>query len=350
MFILENVPLSGYSTMRLGGPARFLADITDKFDIPKALNWANAHKVPVVMIGGGSNVIWLDEGFSGLVLVNKIMGYQSSSYDENNEYITVGAGENWDSVVERSVAAGWSGLELLSLIPGTAGATPIQNVGAYGAEIAKSLITLEAYDLTEKKFVTLRASECDFSYRKSRFNTTDRGRFFITSVTLRLTKDIPQPPFYASLQAYFDQNNIHTYTAEAIRKGVIAVRQSKLPDPAVIANNGSFFANPTVTTAQFEAISKNHPKLADWPTKWFWQTSDDTYKLAVGALLEYLGLKGIEDATTGMATWPAQAMVLINQHATTTKQLLSFRDAIQGKVHDAFSITLQQEPELMPTQ
>jgi UDP-N-acetylmuramate dehydrogenase len=345
MFILENVPLNAYSTMRLGGPARYLTDITNQFEIPKAIAWADERNLPIVMIGGGSNIYWDDAGFAGLVMVNKIEHFETIDAGNDEAYFTVGAGENWDSVVERTVSAGYSGLAELSLIPGSAGATPIQNVGAYGQEVSNVLTTVQAYDAEEKKFVTIRGSECEFGYRTSRFKTTDKGRFFIIAVTFRLNKLPPQPPFYKALQHYFEEKGISEYSAQSVRDAVVTIRNAKLPDPKFIASNGSFYANPIVTKETFLEIFSKNPNLASWHSKWFWELPDGTYKLAVGALLEAIGLKGYQDAESGMATWPQQAMVLINEHASSTAQLEAFKHRIEDAVLQQYGLTLEQEPE-----
>ncbi len=341
MYILENVPLSGYSTMRLGGKAAYLTDIHATDEIPKALAWAANKQIPVIMIGGGSNIIWQDDGFPGLVLVNKIMGFEEFKEDEDNIYLTVGAGEDWDSVVKRSVDMGFSGIEQLSYIPGTAGATPIQNVGAYGREISEVLTTLQAYDTQKQSLVTMPASDCAFGYRTSRFKTTDKGRFFITSITLHLTKTNPLPPYYPGLQGYFSDHNIKTITPAVMREAVIAIRKDKLPDPSLVANNGSFFANPIISDAQFRQLRDDYPTIISWPA------SEGRVKLSAAWLVEQAGLKDIHDQETGMATWKNHALVIINESATSTNSLISFRDKIVATVKAKFGVTLEQEPELI---
>lgn len=341
MYILESVPLSGYSTMRLGGNAAYLTEINDRFEIMKAITWAAEHKVPVIMIGEGSNIVWRDEGFPGLVLVNRIKRFEVFQEDDNNLYLTVGSGEHWDSVVERSVELGFSGLEELSLIPGTAGATPVQNVGAYGREVKDVLTTVEAFDIQKGRLVTIPVTDCEFSYRTSRFKTTDRNRFLISAVTFHLTKRMPQPPFYESLQRYFEQNKISEYTPKSIRDAVIAIRSSKLPDPAIVANNGSFFKNPRVTRQQVDQMSQQHPGIAYW-------ADGDMVKISAAWLIERVGFKGIHDTETGMTTWEKQPLILVNENAQSTKDLLTFRQKIVDAVQAKFGITLEQEPELLP--
>ena len=328
--------------MRLGGSASYLLDITSRLELEAALQWAEAQHMAVIMIGGGSNIIWRDEGFDGLVLVNKIMRFEETIEDDDNYYVTVGAGENWDEVVARTVAKGASGIESLSLIPGTAGATPVQNVGAYGQEIANVLLSVEAYDRQTKTFVNIPAMDCGFGYRTSRFKTVDRGRFFITAITLHLSRRNPQPPFYQALERYFADNAITTFTSQVVREAVIAIRQSKLPDPAVVANNGSFFANPLIDEGTFAQLQADYPNIPHWPT------ADGRIKIPAAWLLEQAGFKDFHDPQTGMGTWPQQPLVLVNESATSTAQLIAFRDTIVNTVKQKFDIILEQEPELLP--
>lgn len=342
MNILENVSLAEYSTMGLGGKVAFLADITSKNDLTEAVAWAKSKQVPVLMIGGGSNIIWADEGFPGLLLVNKITGYEQEKVDVEHSYLIVGAGENWDSVVARSVEAGLTGIEALSLIPGSAGATPIQNVGAYGQEISQSLTTVEAYDTQTDTFVTLPGSECDFSYRNSRFKGNDRGRYFITGISLQLLKGTPKPPFYGAVQTYFEAHGISEYTPSALRRAVIDIRNSKLPDPAVIRNTGSFFANPIIGREQFLGLNNPDEPMPNWPV------SDESVKLSAAWLISEAGFKDNRDTETGMATWPKQSLVLVNENAKSTADLLKFKQKIVDGVQAKFGISLMQEPEMLP--
>jgi UDP-N-acetylmuramate dehydrogenase len=343
MDIQENVALSQYSTMRLGGIARYLCTVTQRMQVSEALLWAKEKGLPALMIGGGSNIFWRDEGFEGLVIVNQIMHYEDFAEDELNHYLTIGAGENWDSVVERSVAAGLTGIECLSLVPGSAGGTPVQNVGAYGQEIANTLVSVEAYDAEAGTFLNIPASDCGFGYRTSRFKTTDKGRFFITGMTLHLTVGNPQPPFYAALASYLTEHGSSEVTPTVVRQAVIAIRSAKLPDPALVANNGSFFANPVISDLDFAALV-NDTEL-DIP---HWEQPDGSVKLSAAWLIEQVGFKGVHDAETGMATWETQPLVLVNEKATSTADLLAFRDKILQAVQQKFNITLLQEPELLP--
>lgn len=342
MYILENVPLGGYSTMRLGGMAAYLTEITSRNELTEALRFASKKNLPAIMIGGGSNIIWSDGGYPGLVMVNKILRFETFNEDEENLYVTAGAGEVWDSVVQRTVDMGYSGIEYMSLIPGSTGGTPVQNVGAYGHEIAEVLVTVEAYDTQIKNFVNIPAMDCGFAYRTSRFKTTDKGRFFITAVTLHLLRRNPTPPFYPALQRFFDEHGIQEYTPAVVRDAVISIRQSKLPDPAVVANNGSFFANPVISPDAFGRLQEVYPDIMHW------KLDNGQVKLSAAWLMEKAGLKGVHDKETGMATWDKQALVFVNEQAKSTADLINFRQKVINTIHQKFGITLQQEPEILP--
>jgi UDP-N-acetylenolpyruvoylglucosamine reductase len=277
MNIQQNVPLKDHSTMRLGGAAQYLGIVESRQDILDAVAWAKTNALPLMMIGGGSNIIWKDEGFPGLVLMNGIKGFEPFEEDEFNTYLTIGAGENWDSVVERSVQAGLSGIEALSL-----------------------------------------------------------------KIVLHLSKQPPAPPFYKAVEEYFQEHNITNYTPAAVREAVIAIRSAKLPDPAKVANNGSFFANPIISGEQFTELQDMYPEMPHWAQ------DDDSMKIPAAWLVEQAGLKDYHDADTGMATWPNQSLVFVNEHAKSTADLLKFKQKVIDAVHAKFNITLVQEPELLP--
>jgi UDP-N-acetylmuramate dehydrogenase len=342
MNVQENVSLASHSTMRLGGKARYLANSNSDEDVAELVAWAKSRNVPFIMVGDGSNIVWKDEGFPGLVVINKIRGRKVLSEDDQGVTVLLKGGENWDEAVAWTVEQGWSGIEFLSLIPGTVGAAPVQNIGAYGGELANVTIEVEAFDTELESFVGIPKGACDFTYRNSRFKSKDKGKFMITGIVLRLSKNPPAPPFYESLTKYFEDKNIHEYTSALIRQAVIAIRSSKLPDPKVVANNGSFFTNPFVSTAEFEQLKQKYPDIKGWPHK------DGQVKLAAGWLVEKAGFKGVHDEETGIATWPAQALVLVNEHAKNTADLLSFKQKVIDKVQEMFNVTLEQEPELLP--
>jgi UDP-N-acetylmuramate dehydrogenase len=338
MQIHTNVSLKDYSTMRLGGTAEALTTVTTKQDLVEAIAWAEAHNKPLLMVGGGSNIIFSD-GYQGLIIVNALHGFRVTRQDDQGATIEIGAGENWDKVVQQSVALGLSGIEKLSAIPGTAGATPVQNVGAYGAEIADTLVSLEAYDTKTKQFTTLSKEDCKFSYRTSIFKSPHNRHYIITSITLRLAKTNPQPPFYATLQDYLDKNNVTAFTPRTIRDAIIAIRAQKLPDPKIIANTGSFFKNPIVEHGILAHIQQTHPDVP------FYDMPDSKIKLLAGWLIDRAGLKGY--ASHGMKIYEKNALVFVNESAQTYADLAAFKQEIISKVEAAFCVRLEQEPELI---
>lgn len=341
MHIQDNVSLRNYSAMGLGGKARFFSEARTEDDLKKLVDWAKKQSLPVIVVGEGNNIVWRDEGFKGLLIANRIAGREVLEQDGRSTTVRIGAGEEWDEIVEWTVKKNLSGIEFLSAIPGRSGAAPVQNIGAYGAEIAQTLVELTALDTQTGDFTVIKNRVCGFAYRTSRFKTYDKGRFIITSVTLRLSKNPPSPPFYESLEKYLTDHKIKDCTPRTIREAVVAIRAVKLPSPVKVANNGSFFTNPVVDKDQFEKLQQKYPDIKGW-------LHGDRVKISAGWLLEEAGFKGVHDKQTGMATWPAQALVLINEHAKNTADLLSFKQKIQSKVHQMFGIVLEQEPELLP--
>lgn len=342
MNIQEDVDLKLYSTMRLGGRARWLAEVRNEQDIKDLTDWAKQKKAPFIVIGQGSNIVWRDEGFDGLIIVNQIKGIEVLADDDDAVIVRIGAGEIWDEAVAWSVNRNLSGIEFLSRIPGLAGAAPVQNIGAYGAELSDVLKEVAVYDTKTERFETVLAKGCDFAYRSSRFKTKDRGRFAILNITLKLTKANPKPPFYESLEKYFKEHNIYQFSPQVVRQAVTEIRKIKLPDPSVVANNGSFFINPIVSKSKFSQLKIKYPDIKFWPTK------DGRIKLSAGWMIEKAGFKDFHDQQTGMGTWKHSALVVINEHAQKTADLLAFKQKILGKVQEMFGIALEQEPELLP--
>lgn len=336
MEIHTNIPLKNYTTMKLGGNARFMTEVHSRDEVAMVYKNAKAQNLSIFILGGGSNVIVKDEGFNGLIVRVRIPGFDIISDDINSTTIKIGAGEEWDSVVKRTVDMGLSGIENMSAIPGTAGAAPVQNVGAYGQEIADTLQSLEAYDSQTNTFVTLQNSDCGFTYRDSIFRSTEFGRYVILSITIKLSKNMPQPPFYESLQKYLDNNNIKMFTVDVIRKAIIEIRKNKLPDPHVLPNAGSFFKNAVVEKWQLDDLQLKHPDIKAF------DMGDGKYKIPSGWLIESVGLKG--SLIHGMRVYDKNALVLANESATSYADLAAARNEIIGKVRDTFRVQIQQEP------
>ena len=340
--IQENIALSNYSTMRLGGKARYFAEAASLEDVEVLGKWAKERALPVITVGGGSNIVWKDEGFRGLVIANRIKGREIT--DENSGItVKIGAGENWDEVVGWSVDKGLSGIEALSLIPGTAGATPVQNVEAYGQQIVDTLQKVQVYDLEEGAFKEFTPEQCGLSYRNSRFKNIDHGRFVICNIWLKLNRGQMKPPFHRGLQTYIDQHGISDFSPANIRQAVVDIRSNKLPDPANMPNNGSFFKNPFVTREKFEELSAQFPDILNYPA------GGGQVKLSAMWLMEHAGFTaGYHDQATGMGLWPKHALVLVNEHAKSSTDLLGFKQKIVDQVQEKFGVTLEQEPELLP--
>lgn len=322
--------------MRLGGNAKFMTEIRTENELIEAYKSAKSQNLPVFILGGGSNVVARDQGFDGMVIRIRIPGFEVIADDLHSTTIKLGAGEIWDSVVKRAVDMRLSGIEAMSAIPGTVGGAPVQNVGAYGQEIADTMVDLTAYDSQTNQIVTLKNSECGFSYRHSIFRGEAADRYVITSVTLKLSKNLPQPPFYDALQKYLDEHGTTIFTHQVIRDAVIAIRADKLPDPDKLPNTGSFFKNTIVEEWQLNDLRAIDPNI---PT---YDMGDGHYKIPSGWLIENSGLKGT--LLHGMRVHDKNCLVLINESATSYDDLASARDEIIGKVRDKFRLVIQQEP------
>lgn len=322
--------------MRLGGPARFMTDATTPDEVAELCRHAKANNIPIFILGGGSNTVAKDEGFQGLVIRNRIMGFTKVTDDDQSTTFEIGAGEIWDEVVKRTVELNLSGCEAMSAIPGTAGAAPVQNIGAYGQELAETLVSLNAYDIQDDRQVTLSSEDCGFSYRHSIFRGEAAGRYVITSITLRLHKTIPTPPFYDALQKYFDEKGETFFTAQTVRDSVMSIRFEKLPDPTQKPNSGSFFKNAIVEEWQLEGLLKDYPDMPHF------DLGNKTYKVPTGWLIEQCGFKG--KLLHGMRVHDKNCLVLINESATSYQDLAAAREEIHGAVRDRFRISITQEP------
>ena len=336
MDVMTNISLKQYTTMKLGGEARYMATADSASDVVSLYRNARKENLPIFVLGGGSNVITHDEVFEGIVLLNKIKGFEVISETDETTDVKIGAGEVWDEVVEKAIELGLQGIEAMSGIPGTAGAAPVQNVGAYGQEIADTLISLEAYDSKTDTIVTISADECDFSYRNSIFRDKEKGRYCILNITLRLNKAEPKPPYYASLQRYIDENDIREVNLSVIRVAVLNIRSEKLPDPAELPSAGSFFKNALVEKWKLEELQKEYSDIPNYAM------SDGRYKIPTGWLIDKAGLRGYR--SHGMRVYEKNALVLVNDSATGYDDLAAIREEIVQIVFDKFGIKIEQEP------
>ena len=349
--IEENVMIKNLVTMRIGGPAKFVITVTDKEDIPEAYKFAKERNLPVWVLGGGANTFSKDEGFEGVIILDRIMGIsqiETPADEEEKEgvaYFKAYGGEQWDDLVTYVSERGYSGIEAMAGIPGTAGAAPVQNIGAYGQEVTQVIVSVEAYDTKQEKFVVVPASDMKMSYRKSIFNSGENvGRYFIYSTTVRVEKGQLNPPFYRSLQAYVDEHGETDFSPLNIARMVKEVRNSKLPDPEKIASAGSFFKNVYLTDEEADEaeargiqVWRNAKEVGpDSPEK-------RTNLVNSGWLIEEAGLKG--KVFHGMKVSDKAALILINESAESYADLAAAREEIAKIVFDKFGFKIEQEPD-----
>lgn len=334
--------------MRLGGAARYVLEIEQPEDVKAAYEFARERGLPTWVMGGGANTIGRDAGFPGVVILNRLKGIFVRKDGEligaeglevedlDDEVILVGmGGEVWDDFVKWSAEHGYTGIEAMSMIPGTVGAAPVQNIGAYGQDLAQVVESVEAYDTRTREIVTLTKPEMNMGYRTTRFNTgEDAGRFLIISVTVKLRKGELTKPFYNSLQRYIDEHGVTDTSPASIRKMVSEIREDKLPDPEKVASAGSFFKNVRVKPEEVESV-----KARGIPV---WVNPDGSGKLNSGWLIEACGLKGKE--LYGMRVSDKAALVLINEDARSYADLAKARQEIVDTVREKFGFVLEQEP------
>lgn len=334
MNIRENVKISTLTTMRIGGNARYVVEITTLDELKEAYIFAEQNNLPTFILGMGANTIGLDEGFDGVILLNKLGGVEILNQTENELVIKAMGGENWDELVAKTVEMDFSGMEALSLIPSTVGAAPVQNIGAYGQEAADIIESVDVFEISTKEFKTLSNQDCQFAYRQSIFNHGEnQHRYFITAVTFRLHKNRLTPPFYTSLQKYLDEHHITDYSPQNIRDAVIAVRSAKLPDPRFVASAGSFFKNVYLTDEEADLAEQKGIEV--------WRNNGEN-KVNTGWLIDRAGLKG--KIFHGFKVSETAALVLINESAKTYADLAAARQEIIDIVKKQFGFEIAQEP------
>lgn len=288
----------------------------------------------LMVLGGGSNIL-LTGDYDGLVLKNEIMGIDVVSEDEENIYVKAGAGENWHRLVMHCVEKGYAGLENLSLIPGNVGASPMQNIGAYGVEIKEVFHELEAYHIEDGTLHIFSASDCEFGYRESVFKRKYKDRFVISSVTYRLS---PKPRFnisYGAIKEELERMGVQELSIRAVSEAVIRIRSSKLPDPKETGNAGSFFKNPLIPNGQFAQLKESFPNIVAFPA------GQDQTKLAAGWLIEQCGWKGFRRGDAGC--YPKQALVLVNYGSATGREVFGLSEEIIVSVKNKFGVELERE-------
>lgn len=346
MLLEENKPLAPYTTFGIGGPARWFVEARCESDVVEAAQWARERGVPIFILGGGSNLLVSDTGFRGIVVHIGLRGIQEQDAGHDGVIFRVAAGEDWDSLVRRATEENCAGIECLAGIPGTVGGTPVQNVGAYGQEVASVIGRVRAYDLHNGGSVEFGAGQCGFAYRRSRFNTTDRGRFVVTRVDFRLARGAAPSLRYADLQRAFpaDATPKLTEVADAVRR----IRHSKgmllVDGEADCRSAGSFFKNPILPLEQVRMIAAAAGKEPpQYPTG---EGSNGEVKIAAAWLIEHAGFaKGYVLGSAAISS--RHTLALTNQGGAMAIDILALADRIRNTVQDKFGVSLEIEPVLL---
>jgi UDP-N-acetylmuramate dehydrogenase len=335
MSVRTNYPLKSYNTFGIEATAKYFAAF-DSVDTLKQLLDQEAYKnEKLLVLGGGSNLLFTSDFFDGFVLHNQIKGIRIEEENETSVVLTSGAGEQWHDLVLYSIRHNWGGLENLSLIPGTVGAAPMQNIGAYGAELKDIFVHLDAYELATGTTRRFELTECRFGYRTSIFKQEARNQYIITSVSLRLNKKTVFNTSYGAIADTLQQMGITELSVKNISDAVIQIRRSKLPDPKEIGNAGSFFKNPEIPQEQFEKLKTLYPTLPSYPTL------PGYTKVPAGWLIEQCGWKGKIVGQTGVHK--NQALVLVNHGQASGAEVKALSQEVQKSVHEKFGIALETE-------
>jgi UDP-N-acetylmuramate dehydrogenase len=373
MKIESNIPLAHYTTFKTGGPARFFCSVTNEQELLEAINFSQENKLAVFILGGGSNVLINDKGFDGLVIKIEIQGIEmqesKNDSDQNALVVSAGAGEQWDSFVEYAVGHGLYGIENLSAIPGTVGAAPVQNIGAYGSEVSQTIQSVRAYDTQQSTFVEFSNTECQFTYRDSLFKK-EKGRYVITRVDFLLSRQGSVNIEYKDVKEYFgkiknEKSNIKnlsstmigdeaqglntnfldssTVTSSAptlkqVREAIIDIRWNKLPDWKLWGTAGSFFKNPIISQTAFNALKEKYPDLPGFPE------SDNKVKVSLGWILDKVcNMKGL--CIGNVCTYEKQALVLVAKPGATSEEIVNVAKNIMNTVKEKTGIDIEGEVE-----
>jgi UDP-N-acetylmuramate dehydrogenase len=341
MQVLEQVPLAPYTTFGIGGPARWFIEASTEDEVLEAVRFAREQDAPLFVLGGGSNLLVSDAGFPGVVVHIALKGIEQHTV-QRETYFSVAAGEDWNAFVSLAVEQNCGGIECVAGIPGSVGGTPVQNVGAYGQEVAETIRSVRALDLQTLRFVELGNPECGFAYRSSIFNTGERGRYIVVRVKYALTNDAPAVVSYADLKQYFQDKNAPPTLVE-VSSAVREIRRRKgmliVPGDADCRSAGSFFKNPVVSADHFTRIAAeaggiNVPK---------YPAADGLVKIPAAWLLDQAGFhKGYVLGRAGISS--KHTLALINRDGASASDIAALRDVITAKVLEKFAIRLEPEP------
>lgn len=335
----ENFSLKPYNTFSVEAKAKYFTEAGTTEELKNALNFSDAHSLPLLFLGGGSNIL-LTKDFEGLAVKLNLKGIIEENLTENEVLITAKAGENWHDFVMYCLENNYGGLENLSLIPGNVGTSPMQNIGAYGTEIKDVFVHCKVLNLETLGIENFDLEKCRFGYRDSIFKQEGKGKYVILEVTFKLTKkDHIIKTEYGAIQSELEKLGIRNPTIQDISKAVINIRQSKLPDPKIIGNAGSFFKNPTIPAAQFEALKQKFENIQGYP-------NGDQVKVPAGWLIEQCGWKGKQIGN--VASHQLQSLVIVNATGNATgKEIFDFSTMIIDSVQEKFGIELEREVNII---
>ncbi len=348
--IRQHVPLRTLTSLRVGGAARYFTRVDSREGVSAVAAWAAERGLPLLVIGRGSNLVVADAGFPGVVLRVSIRGVTTRLADDTVE-LRIGAGENWNTLVTRTVQRNWAGMECLAGIPGLVGASPVQNIGAYGQESSDTICAVEAFDLDTGQVVTFSSAECQFDYRSSRFRTDGRVRYIILSVSYRLRRNGPPTVQYVELERDLAAQGLTRPSLQEVRRAVLAIRARKSmllrADDPNAHSAGSFFTNPLITAAQMAAldaeIARQYPGAPRIPR---FEKAGSTYKIPAAWLIERSGFaRGYSAGAVGLST--NHVLAIINRGGATTEDVLRLARVIRDRVFDRFGILLTPEPVMV---
>lgn len=336
--VFENYSLKEYNTFGIDARAQYFTIISSLESYVALIKTGHYAHLPHLFLGGGSNIL-CTKYIDALVVKNEIKGFDVIQEDEDHVILRSGAGELWDDLVSYAVQHNWSGIENLAFIPGTVGAAPMQNIGAYGVEIKDTLDHLEALNLETLAVERFEKSQCQFGYRESYFKHEGKGKYLISTVCFKLSKKPNITTSYGAIQTVLNSKGITNPTISDISKVVIEIRKSKLPDPKEIGNSGSFFKNPTVTAQEADRLLSSCPGIPHYPVE-----GSKDIKFPAGWFIEQAGWKGYREGDAGVHV--NQALVLVNYGHATAMQIQEIADKIKASVFEKFGISLETEVNL----
>lgn len=341
MQIQENISLKQYNTFAIDAKAKYFSVFSTIEELEELLTTINDKRRTIndkLILGGGSNILFTKD-FDGLILKNELKGIELIKEDANHYYVKAAAGENWHQFVLYCLQHNYAGVENLSLIPGNVGASPMQNIGAYGVEIKEVFEQLEAFHIHDKKVITFSANDCEFGYRESVFKRKYKDRFVILNVTFRLNKKTVFHTSYGAITQELERMGVKELSIQAISQAVINIRTSKLPDPKDIGNAGSFFKNPEIDEHAFHELKDRFPNIVGYPV------AKNKVKLAAGWLIEQCGWKGYREGDAGCHT--KQALVLVNYGNAKGEEIYNLSEKILQSVKNKFGVELEREVNIV---